>query len=513
MQPLRRYVVLPAFGFRNEVLAQSEKLRSPGGLVRLSARPALRRGAAQPEDASTTMHVLDSTHEDGPKLVEMTPEAELNLRAEIPGLKVVPLVTYHTMRAEQEIHRPAKAEVSAETQSIGIKIRVLDAKASTGVPGAKVIAFTDYRNRAGDEGFTDGNGFVSLKIKPGIALDRIYIYGPTGYWGHYAPSLKAEADSTIVIDPINLDSDTLLLKRFYGSLPTESGAGITVGIVDTGIAKGHPLLPNVRGGVNMVFDEVRGDPGATDDWGPAATEGEHGTHVAGIVGARASKEVNLRGVAPGVQLRSYRVFPNSGGGATNYDIMSAIDRAVADGCHIVNLSLGGGTEDEAVRAAIGAALAAGTLVVAAAGNDYRKPVSFPATIDFCVAVAAMGRTGTFPPTSSEAAEVARPFGSDTANFFAAFSNFGPQIDLVGPGVGIVSTLPDNKYGVMSGTSMSCPAIVGFAAYLLGANPTTMQAAGNERTRMLKNLLYGGAQPFGFGRDYEGFGSPLLPITS
>ncbi|MEK1902871.1 MAG: S8 family serine peptidase [Rhizobium sp.] len=68
-------------------------------------------------------------------------------------------------------------------------------------------------------------------------------------------------------------------------------------------------------------------------------------------------------------LRSYRVFRHTGGGATNYDIMNAIDRAVQDGCHIINLSLGGASEDEAVRTAIGRALDNRVLVIAAVGND------------------------------------------------------------------------------------------------------------------------------------------------
>ncbi|TIU03552.1 MAG: peptidase S8/S53 subtilisin kexin sedolisin, partial [Mesorhizobium sp.] len=127
------------------------------------------------------------------------------------------------------------------------------------------------------------------------------------------------------------------------------------------------------------------------------------------------------GVAPGVTLRSYRVFPHKGGGATNYDIMNAIDRAVQDGCHVVNLSLGGGAEDEAVRAAIGSALDNGVLVVAAAGNDGRKPVSYPAALPFCVAVSAAGWTGSFPTPSSESSDIAKPHGSNQT-FLGAFSN-------------------------------------------------------------------------------------------
>jgi subtilisin len=507
MQEARRYIVLPAFGFRSPTLAQSEKLANPGALIRLSARPALRERGGNADDSSTVMRVLDSTHEDGPKLVEMTPDAELNLRAEVPGLKIVPLVYYHTLRSEQSVQKPV------EPPPRTITINVIDAQSNRGIASAKVIAFTNFRNRAGAEGFTAADGSVQLDIEPDANLDRLYVYGPATYWGHFSASQKIPANSTISLEPVNLNSTIHVMRSIYGNLPAEAGRGIRVAVIDTGVAKGHPLLPNVSGGANMVFDEIHGNPGEADDWGPADVEGEHGTHVAGIIGARSTPNWNLRGVAPGVEIRSYRVFPRIGGGASNYDILSAIDRAVSDGCHVVNLSLGGGTEDEAIRAAIGAALAAGTLVIAAAGNDYRKSVSFPASIDFCVAVSAMGRMDGFPSNSVEHAEVARPYGTDPKEFVAAFSNYGPQIALVGPGVGIVSALPGNTYGIMSGTSMACPAVSGFAAYLLGSNPTILSARGDDRIRQWKALLCGSAKPVGFGRDYEGFGLPSIPLTS
>ena len=504
MLTVQRYVVLPAFGFRSPALAQSEKLRMPGPLVRLSARPSLRTGVMAGADrtGSTTMQVLDSTHEDGPKLVEMSPDAALNLRAEIPGLRVVPVVTYQTMRAEKGVSRPS-------SEPGGVTIRIVDRRSRSGVTGAKVIAFTNYRTRAGAEGSSDTRGAVTLDIPPGANLDRLYVYGPADYWGHFSASRALQSGMSIEIDPIDPAAPSLLLRQLYGHMRADAGAGIQVGIVDTGIAMHHPSLPNVTGGADMVFDEIHDNPGASGDWGPAAVDGEHGTHVAGIVGARPTAALDLRGVAPGVDLRSYRVFPNAGGGATNYDILSAIDRAVSDGCQIINLSLGGGGEDEALRAAITAAQNAGTLVVAAAGNDGRKPVSFPASIESCVAVSAMGRTDAFPAGSTETAEVARPFGTDRKTFLAAFSNDGPQIDLTGPGVGIVSTLPEDSYGVMSGTSMASPAVVGFAAYLLASHPDILRSTGSERIKLWKALLSGSARPLGFGRDFEGFGLPSV----
>ena len=105
--------------------------------------------------------------------------------------------------------------------------------------------------------------------------------------------------------------------------------------------------------------------------------------------------------------------------ASNFAIAKAIDQAVADGCDLINMSLGGGSPDDATRSAIADARAAGTLVIVAAGNDGRKAVSFPASGPRSVAVSAMGRVGTFPVGSELEGDVLTPpVGKDKANFIA-----------------------------------------------------------------------------------------------
>ena len=307
-----------------------------------------------------------------------------------------------------------------------------------------------------------------------------------------------------------MQDPTLLLTQLYGSLPANAGEGVTVGIIDSGVDGTHPDLKNVSGGLNCVSDEVRNNPAAAKEWRPALSEGEHGTHVAGIVGGRGTAS-GFRGVAPGVTLRSYRVFPDAGGGASNFDIAKAIDTAVAEKCDIINMSLGGGPKDDLTHAAIDRALDAGVVVIVAAGNDDRKPVAFPAAFSECTAVSAMGRVGSFPKTAIGTSDVAAPKGNpDTKDFVADFSNIGPEIDVTGAGVEIVSTLPGTGHGSMSGTSMASPAVAGFAAYVLAKDPALKQNAGAARSRALKDALYARCKPEGFGRDFEGFGLPTPP---
>jgi subtilisin len=204
---------------------------------------------------------------------------------------------------------------------------------------------------------------------------------------------------------------------------------------------------------------------------------------------------------------SYRVFPNAGGGASNYDIIRAIDRGVADGCDLLNLSLGGLARDEAMHEAIKAAFDHGTVCIVAAGNDGRAEVSYPAHWAEAVAVSAVGKSGTFPAGSSEEADAVAPFApGDGRVFVAGFSNIGPEVDLTGPGVGIVSTVPGGGYAVMSGTSMACPAVSGAAAALLGENETILAMPRDGRRAIaILGLINGAALSLGFEKNFQGLG--------
>jgi len=493
-QKSRRYIVLPDHGYTSDILADTPKLRATGN-VAIAARPA------QVGDGPAEMTVLDSLHENGPKLVEMSPQAELDLRAEVPGLKIVPLVRFERLRAVVTLDK------TTETAASTVNVIVRDLTTNAPIVGARLLGFTNFRHRTGAEAVSNARGVARLALPEGTKLDRLYVFSPALYWNRLETSFVLNASNVLTVRPIDLSEQAGVLSKYAEKLPSDTGTQVRVGILDTGVQGNHPALPNVTGGRNMVFDETDADIGTVANWGPAEVDGDHGTHVAGIVGMRPTGKSALRGVAPGVQIRSYRVFPNNGEGATNYDIMSAIDRAVADDCHILNLSLGGGVADEATRSAIGHAADKGVLVIAAAGNDGRKPVSYPAAFPTCVAVSAMGLRNTFPSESSETADIAKPHGRDPEEFVAAFSNMGTQISFTGPGVGVISTVPSSAWGVMSGTSMACPAVAGFAAHILSQTPAIQAMDGPTRTRELRQALEKSARERGFGRDFEGFGLP------
>lgn len=438
--------------------------------------------------------IVDTAREDGPRLVDTDLEtAEIVNRSKAP-LRMAPEVLYPfpnpPLRAAGGGAMPAAAPVTTQVSCV-------DAATGDGVEGAHIVAFTDFAQRIGAEGVTDGNGIAELRL-PNASVERLYAYPPlAGYWGCFRREVDASSSIDLRMEPIELEFVDGV-RHHYAESKFEADRGVQVGVIDTGVGPHGDL--NLVGGTNTVtgepadaFEDPRG----------------HGTHVAGLVGSGGAPPSGLRGLAPSVRLRAYRVFPQSGGGATNYSILKAMIFAAADGCDIVNLSLGGGPFDPIVAEAMVDARVAGMLVVVAAGNDGRAPVSYPAAHAGATAVSAMGRTGTFPAGALAEAHVdPQPQGSDPALFIAGFSNVGPEIALTAPGVGDLSTVPGGEFGAMSGTSMAAPVAAGVAACLLSEDAATFEMPRNlARAEAIEARLLGSCTQLGFGKTFEGKGMP------
>lgn len=485
-----QYVLLPARDVRLRL--------PPSGPARLERATTTARwgvrGLHRRNVPAVGVRVVDSIRDDGPKLIEVSPQAAAALRAYEPDVRLVPVVYYTPATAPRPIPVVAPAAAGARVR-LNIALRVVSAADAAPVEAATVIAFTDFARRIGAQADTDGNGEAVLSLAAGTAkVERLYVYPQRGYWSTRRDSITVTTGDEIALAPLVL-SFTDALRHFYGHAPDAAGQGVRVAVVDTGIAP-HPDLI-IEGGENTVTGE---NPGEYGDNG----EG-HGTHVAGIIAARGAVPDGLRGLAPGVGLCSYRVFPQGSGHASNFAVAKAIDRAVAAQCDLINLSLGNRSADPVLSAAVEDARNAGSLVIAAAGNDGRAAVSHPAADNLAVAVAALGRKGTFPTDSTHVDAIAAPFGNDADDFVAAFSNIGPEIDLIGPGVGIVSTVPGG-YVAMDGTSMACPAVTAVAARLLADRAHVRHMPrGRARADALAALLFAAARPIGFGPGFEGRG--------
>ena len=220
--------------------------------------------------------------------------------------------------------------------------------------------------------------------------------------------------------------------------------GVVISIVDQGIQYDHPdLAANMDDSVSnhgAVFTGRGSDPY------PVAGDEQHGTHVGGIAGGATNNGTGHAGIS-NCSLLSARALDRSGRGSLS-DIADAVQWSVDAGADIINLSLGASSSYRTLRSACRYAVDNDVLLVGAAGNSGAHGVAYPAAYDEVLAVSAL--------TSS--------------NSLASFSNYGSAIDLAAPGSRIVSTVPWNSYGRMSGTSMAAPVVSGVAGLVLSAYP-------------------------------------------
>ncbi len=220
---------------------------------------------------------------------------------------------------------------------------------------------------------------------------------------------------------------------------------VTVAVIDTGVDASHPdLLNRVVTGPDFAHKpknllDRRDKNGAMD-------EGGHGTHCAGIIAANANNIVGIAGIAPQVRIMPVRVLDEKGLGH-QFNVMKGIAYAINQGARIINLSLGGNRTSSVERRFYEAAVQSKTLIIAAAGNGGES-LDFPAAYPGVLSVGATNERGEL----------------------AYFSNRGTALSLTAPGVGILSTYPNQAYAKTSGTSAAAPFVAGVAALVWSQHP-------------------------------------------
>lgn len=253
---------------------------------------------------------------------------------------------------------------------------------------------------------------------------------------------------------------------------------VNVAVIDTGIDLDHPDL-NVVGGVNCNAKSRNYND-----------ENGHGTHVAGTIGAL-DNDIGVVGIAPGANLYAVRVLDRKGSGYMS-DVICGIDwvAANADIINVANMSLGGSgsddgncgyTNNDPEHQAICAAVNAGVTIIVAAGNESDNSANHtPAAYDEVITVSALADFDGLP--GGDGSPTCRNDEDDT---LANFSNFGSDIDIMAPGVCIMSTWKNGGYDTISGTSMAAPHIAGAAALILAVNPGL--TPDQLRTELLTNV--------------------------
>ena len=269
-------------------------------------------------------------------------------------------------------------------------------------------------------------------------------------------------------DPLFGDQWSLSDDTVLGAGPAwdqTTGGDVTVAVIDSGVDTTHAdLAPNVwtnAGEIpgNGVDDDGNGFVDDTQGWNFVSNspnvrdDNGHGTHVAGIIGARGGNGIGIAGVAWRARIMPIKVLDASAVGSAA-TLALGIRYAVANGAQVINLSVSGPGYSRAFDEAVQFASDSGVVVVGAAGNDGRNvdaapayPAAFQAPL--LVAVAATAQGGGLSPVS----------------------NFGAgNVELAAPGQDIVSTAAGGGYERRTGTSMATPHVAGAIVLLAAARP-------------------------------------------
>ena len=291
---------------------------------------------------------------------------------------------------------------------------------------------------------------------------------------------QAEIPSAYKSELVDADGDGVI--SFYDLNSTQDRSFMTDVNKNGYIDAGDLLASTSKGGwadgingksnANDVYtDDIVGWDFAENDNNPfddGNANSGHGTHTAGIIGAQGNNGVGISGVVQKVSMMLVRIFGDSGRSVSDSKIAEAIRYSADNGARVSNNSWGGssGRNGDVLYNAIKYAGDKGQVFVTAAGNDGGNLDSsfvndYPAeyALDNIMVVAATTSSGGL----------------------AYYSNYGStQVDVAAPGDQVLSTLPGNKYGKMSGTSMATPMVTGAVALMLSANSSLSAAQLKQR---------------------------------
>ena len=270
---------------------------------------------------------------------------------------------------------------------------------------------------------------------------------------------------------------------------TTGSRDVIVAVIDSGVDYTHPDLtgniwintaeqnglPGIDDDGNGYIDDIRGWDFADNDNDPFDPSGpwdyfDHGTHVAGIIGAAGNNGIGVSGVNWKIRIIPLKVKTDSDKEFTLEAILEAIEYAIANGAQVVNCSFGGEGYSGDEYAAFASLREKGILAVCGAGNDsYDMDIAekiYPACYDLdnILSVGSSNETDTL----------------------ADSSNYGEKtVDVAAPGNSIYSTLPGSAYGYMNGTSVATPHVTGLAGLIFGQCPSA--AYTDVRASIISNV--------------------------
>jgi len=356
---------------------------------------------------------------------------------------------------------PASAWAHGLTRSQARELRQSDAGLVLARPGAGPAL-----RRAGGEKLT--NALAIWRVPSRSALQVL----PGLLRANLVTDVAADQLLFPLVAPPTPEGSDWWIPNVGANGATPPGPGKPLTIIDTG--------------VDLAHEEFAGRPGTTalNPQSTATRLEEHGTAVASVAAAPRNG-VGVVGVYPQANLYAWDASP-SGLGITAGDVIQGLDAAIRQGAGVVNLSLGSQIRNPLLDNMIAATQAAGTLVVAAAGNSREQgsPLEYPASLPHVLTVGAI----------------------DEINQPTYFTSGSPHVDLAAPGqniaVAVPTTLhPPDYYDRFDGTSFSSPIVAAAADWVWTVRPTLDWTQLAEVMRASSQDLYSpGFDPFtGFGR--------------
>lgn len=358
----------------------------------------------------------------------------------------------------------------ATTQALVSAARALGGAVEKQIPGSGSAVLLNFRSEAQAQAaafklakhpdvlFVERNGIV--RIPPQPQLPTLRKQGLEGVGGMKGQGINTTAVST---DPGSGFQYHQTLIRKTATLPPLSATPPTVAVIDTGVDYTHPdlccssIYPNSTGKVILGKNSVADNMNPFDDNG-------HGTHVAGLIAAKAGNAAYGEGVCPNCKILAIKVIGSNGSG-TFFDIADGMAFArtavTTPPTKVVNMSLGG-PNSALISTQVDLLKKANKILVAAAGNGNTTNTTYA-----------------FPGADPNTA--LRVMATEQNDCRAWFSNFSPataptQYNIAAPGWKIPSSVPDLGFDYYSGTSMASPIVAGAAALVWGQLPTLTRDA-------------------------------------
>lgn len=317
---------------------------------------------------------------------------------------------------------------------------------------------TDYANRL-DRAQMNQISYNMLKRTTDLITSRIGKEQPSkSDFDRYKPQSDLEKRVLKVIKAQMKEEPDF--NKFYEEL--EEAVEYFDSQVNYHLNKAYDSRPLVGDNYEDSSERYYGNP---DVAGPDA---DHGTHVAGIIGAVRNNGVGIQGVADNVRIMSLRAVPD--GDERDKDVANAIRYAVENGAKVINMSFGKGfsKDKQVVDEAVKFAMENDVLLIHAAGNDG-KDIDFSPNFPNKYYVDSLG-------VNQGAAEAWITVGAsqwtNNRDLVATFSNYGKRaVDVFAPGVKIYSTMPGSTYEDAQGTSMAAPVVAGLATLIRSYYPS------------------------------------------